>query len=436
MLAAAYEAAIHLGMESELSASWLSSAAKSGSVVKRVSLRELVEDVLPAMQSKNATVLEAFRKSSAPIQMLAGILGLPLGKLYCSLPAANEAQSDARKRVSLPFFGARGRYPAMDLKGRIGLDITSILTLANLGLLDKALNSLREVCVAPDTMLLLLKEKRRIRFQQPSELALAGGILDKVRRNILTTAALDVAPPSWLVQEVGEEFARLLEKAKAEGGRVVASHPIYRAGSLAEQSAELRDFGEYVITVRTYLETLSRAGKISRTAAHKADIRLAGLDAGPIADESIQILSRPIFADAVSIRNLHHAAVLEALGKSNLQMHVPSSVQEEMEQTINEARERDGAISTIDAAHDSLRAALEQGRIQLLPEQNRSERAKSSDEDVPATFTTLAFLQLQSAIDSLVIDDRYFTRLDRVIDRKRKTCTNIFYAGPHRRTCS
>lgn len=63
VLVAAYNAAMHMGREDELSASWLLYAAQTDTsgIVKRVSTRELVEQVLPSLQRKNETLLDSFR---------------------------------------------------------------------------------------------------------------------------------------------------------------------------------------------------------------------------------------------------------------------------------------------------------------------------------------------------------------------------------------
>ncbi|VWC31670.1 hypothetical protein BLA23254_06386 [Burkholderia lata] len=423
VLVAAYNTAMQLGMEDELSAGWLSSAAQSDTdgLIKRMTLREMVEDVLPAMQSGNASMFEAFSKSTAPIQILASMMNLPLGRLYCSIPASNEAQPDTRKRISLPFIGARVDRHTLKMSGSVGLDITSVLTLTQLGLLEKALAAFDVVHVAPDTMQLLLKERRRIRFQQPSEVRLAEGLLDALKRSILRPAMDDVRPPNWLIEEAGDEFALLLEKAKAAGGRVVASHPLLRAGSLGEQTANLREYNLLVISARTYVSALEKAGKIAHVTAERADRTLARIDSGPRSEVASDFLSTDVFADAVTIRNLFHADILEAVGQSGLALHCPSRMRLELEQTVDESKERERTISTLEAARSCMRAGLETGRVHLLAERPRSDKLLAlSDSRIADSFTAFAFLQGLGEIDCLIIDDRYFTRLQHIGDEHGK----------------
>ena len=424
VLVSAYNAAMHLGREDELSTSWLQYAAATDTsgVVKRVSPRELVEEILPSLQRKNETLLDSFRNSSAPIQLVTSLLHMPIARLYCAIPAANERQSDSRKRFVLPFFGVRAGQPKLSTTAKIAFDITSILTLTTLGLLDKALDAFKSAYIAPDTLQLLLKESRHARFQQPSELDLAKEVLDALRRSTLQPLSASTSPPEWLVKEVGQQFAQLLESARISQGYVIAAFPVFRAGSLNEAIANLREYEAHVISCRTYVDSLLQGGKIARVASENAEEKLGRMDSGPKVKLAMAPDDAVFYVDGVAIRYLHRAGVLKVVEQSSLTLWCSPGLENEHKQVIAEANERDKTVAAIDSARSALRRAMECGTVTLLVERPRSERLRALDDGSIETLpTVMAFLRPGHPIDSLAIDDRYFTRLNEIKDESDKS---------------
>lgn len=413
VLVAAYNAAVTLGREDELSATWLHHAAATDTsgVVKRISVRELTEEILPSLQRKNESLLEPLQKSTAPIQLIASVLNMPIARLYCAIPSANEKQADARKRVVLPFFGARLEKSPLSSIGPIGFDITSILTLTTLGLLEKALDVFKRVYVAPDTLRLLLTESRHVRFRQPSELHLAHSVLAALRRSTLRPIEEGNVPPDWLVQEVGPRLAQLLESAKGAQGHVIAPFPVFRAGSLIEAMANLREYQRYVASCQTYVDFLSRSGKIALAVSENAAATIALMDSGTKAPLSNASHGTPFYIDDVAIRYLHRSGILEAVTQAGLTLRCSPGLKDDHEQVEAEANERESLAGTIDSARSTLRRALEAGKVSLIAERPRSEKLRAlRDGEAETLPTLLAFLQAGHPVESLVIDDRYFTR--------------------------
>lgn len=414
VLVAAYSAAVTLGREDELSATWLQYAAATDTsgVVKRISVRELTEEILPSLQKRNESLLEPFQKSTVPIQLITSVLNMPITRLYCAIPSTNERQADARKRVILPLFGARLEKSTLSSSGPIGFDITSILTLTTLGLLERALEVFKRVYLAPDTLRLLLAESRHMRFRQPSELHLAHSVLAAFRRSTLRPIEEEgKVPPDWLVQEVGPRLAQLLESAKTAHGHVITAFPVSRAGSLNEAIADLREYQSYVVSCQTYVDFLSQSGKVALSVAENATAKIALMDSGPKAQLPTASHGTPFYVDDVAIRYLHRSGILEAVTQAGLTLRCSSGLKDDHEQVEAEADERGGIVGTIDSARSTLRRALEAGRVSLIAERPRGEKLRAlRDGEAETLPTLLAFLQAGHPVESLVIDDRYFTR--------------------------
>ncbi|ADG14549.1 hypothetical protein BC1002_0448 [Paraburkholderia atlantica] len=418
VLVSAYNAAVNLGMEDELTASWLALAASTDNegIIQHITLRQIVEEVIPSNQRRSQSVVDSFGKSAAPIQLLASVLNLPLGRLFCAIPAANENQHDPRKRFVLPLFGSRIDYPPLTASGDIGLDVTAVLTLARLDLLDKTLSVFSHVYIAADTMPLLLKESRRIRFHQPSQIRLAETILEALDSAVLVSNSIPGTAPDWLIEEVGEELATALARAQAENGLIVASYPILKAGTLAEERADLGEYADRAITVRTFVHGLLAAGKIPKVLAEQADAKLAQFDRGEKLEAPSSFLGKFIYADTVAIRHLQQSGVLDALRPVRFQLYAPADLKDELEQTVAEAKERERTVAILDGARIALRRAMETDRVRLLPDRRPSEQlSELTSKGMGESFTAIGFLQSDSEISRLVVDDRYFTRLNHVV---------------------
>jgi hypothetical protein len=79
------------------------------------------------------------------------------------------------KRLSFPvfaFFGGRSPQEVQKTTS-VAFDITSIITLHYLGLLETAIAYFDRIAIAPSTLSSLFVERQFIRIQQPSELAKA-----------------------------------------------------------------------------------------------------------------------------------------------------------------------------------------------------------------------------------------------------------------------
>ena len=90
-------------------------------------------------------------------------------------------------------------------------------------------------------MVALLNESRRVRFHQPSRIKDAEHLRELIEKGQLKLAKITAKPPEWLVAEVGQDLAEMLEQARIENGRVVHPRPVYQLRTFLEKHAELRN---------------------------------------------------------------------------------------------------------------------------------------------------------------------------------------------------
>ena len=153
----------------------------------------------------------------------------------------------------------------------VGLDITSLMVLGYLELLKKTLTTFRRVVLAPETMTLLLNERRHVRFHQPSRVEEAEEIRALIDEGHLRMEQSLPKPPEWLINEIGRDLAEILEAARVAGGRVVHPYPIFSVQTFMEREADLQDYAELVLSTKAFMQLVRlKAGTTAKTATQPA----------------------------------------------------------------------------------------------------------------------------------------------------------------------
>ncbi len=168
----------------------------------------------------------------------------------------------------------------------VGLDITSLMVLGYLDLLKKTLTTFRRVVLAPETMTLLLNERRHVRFHQPSRVEEAEEIRALIDQGPLKMDQSLPKPPEWLVNEIGRDLAELLEAARMTSGRVVRPYPIFKLQTFMEREADLQEYAELVLSTKAFTSLLSvqvatsiprRTSELGTSSTYRSTLRIQRL---------------------------------------------------------------------------------------------------------------------------------------------------------------
>jgi len=176
LLLQAHSVAVRLARD-DIAMPWINRAAALSKAeegpVKTYSFREMVEmmkDHADDWRRKN----DLFRSGKIPLHWATSLFNIPLSRFLIAIPRENRDQPDARKRVAVPIrSGARRPVDTTGIN-RLVLDVTSILILSELGFLESVVETLDEVFVSPRVMELLLFERDKVEFHQPSRISATG----------------------------------------------------------------------------------------------------------------------------------------------------------------------------------------------------------------------------------------------------------------------
>jgi hypothetical protein len=420
ILVGAYALGFQLGKEDKVNPDWLRRALElsaGGGPVWQVDMKTLVYEMAPAHRERAKKIEEDLLRGDIPLQAAAKALNLPLARLLMDIPRQNAETPDGRGRVLLPILSGARSAVEIQPTWKIAFDVTSIMVLWSLGILKTTLNALRQVVFSPDIMVLLLNERRRVLFHQPSLVVRAEEIRELVDQNYLKLTGSSVEPPNSLVSEVGRDLAELLMLAKQQNGKVVRPFPIFKLSSLMQEEANLGEFTPYLLSCRQLVQTLLDAGRIDSDAHARAEEYLSAHDRSPNKGAAVDVLRGPLFLDDLALTYLASAGVLRRMSKSDLDISVHYTIREEKTAIASAYREGSALASALNEVRVILRDALDRGTATLFPSQDGN--IDKAAEGISELFPVLSQLLTDTrSADAVCIDDRGFNRHISITDQQ------------------
>lgn len=412
----AYILAVQLGREGVEVGQWLTRAAELSAdegPVWKVDIRTLIKEMVPANRQRALQINRSVLRGEVPLQAAAAALKLPLSRVLIDTPRRNAHQQDGRQRVIIPIVSATRQPVMINSEWTVGLDTTSLLLLGHLGILRLTIDSVKQVALAPDTMVFLLNELQRVVFHQPSRVKSAEEIRELLNRGQLTPIDSPPEPPKWLIEEVGIDLAELLHPALVNGGRVVVPKPIYRLGVYLEAEADLKEYAEVVLSTPAFVRLLQLRGFLDTISYTRANHFLTARDRDEKCALDPPLLDRPLYLDDLAITYFQQAEILPLLCHRYLHLRVHPSLGREQDELIAASREGEKLSGALDEIRIILNEALEKNKAVFLPR-------RGSDKMQDLGFETLsAFLEDTGPCDALCIEDRHLNRSGSFTDGRR-----------------
>ena len=249
----------------------------------------------------------------------------------------------------------------------IGLDVTSIMVLTHLDLLETTFDAFRHIKLAPDVMEFLFREKVEVRFHQPSRIRAAKQVRELQIRGQLRTTDNVVVPPEAITDEVGLELATILQMARHENGKVICVLPIHKFGSLMEQQADTSEYDDLIHSTMDLCKLLHGEGKIDTAAYQRASPFLNSQGQTECTNLSRSALNGPIYIDGLVLSHLQSASLLQPIAASGVDIRIHPDILEEANLLIEAGDVGDDLVRIIEEIRGVLRNAVESGAASFLP---------------------------------------------------------------------
>lgn len=339
---------------------------------------EEVIEIVKDSRAQSERVNELVNTAQVPIFIAFGrSRGAQSAMILLSM-AENADQTDSRRRTVLPLY-AGNRSPTFDQDiSTVGFEPLAILVLYQLGLLEQAIQAFDTVVLPAGTLNSFFEDRKNVAHSQPSRIAQAREIKDKMGSGTLAVEDLP-AGDSALVSQVGEEFARLFKAAEAREGYVVDTAPIHPPGNLREV-VDPAPFAARLLSPAGLVESLLGLGTLSAARAGQARSAVAG-GGGSWTDEIVPEQAKTLFLTNLAVQYLNDAGLLTMLkahaGALIVLPEVASLADREIAAGEAGAKVRQG----IDQIREILSDAITNGRARVGPMRLRSDEMASSEND-------------------------------------------------------
>lgn len=392
---------------------WVHQAAelskdKDAGLIRSYSYKELVEFMRGNAESwrrKN----EMYRTGQVPIHMAASIFNEPLTQMLVGAPRRNADEADVRRRQPIPIrSGKRQKMPA-DTFRRIALDITSIFVLGELGRLQDVLTIFDTVFISPRVMEMLLSDRQKIVFHQPSRIAEVKPLMGFLGAGKLKV--INDEGDAAISEEVGDEAASLLKAAKLQGGQFVHPGTLFKVASFMEEQADLGLLATIVTDPIDVANALLRESRITETVYRN------GVDvlqrSGSVSRLDVAV-GAPLFIDSLALKYLQQAKLLQQLINSGHSISVHQSTVEEWQALLATEPQTETMKAALDDIRLTLRAGLASCKLQFLT-QSRGQRGELNE---IALLPVMDLLEDISPVEAAVVDDRMFADNSSLTDSK------------------
>ena len=410
VLAMAYFLASNAGWEDDPKVfEWIQKAVElSGDdgPLWKVPLREFL-DLKPDWDRRASEIWQQLSRGETSMFLAAIPLNRSLGDLMLFPALANPFQNDPRRRDPIPAYSGQWQPTPLNTGGQVGMDITALLTLSLLNLLDKALDAFDTVHLPHSTLRWLFDEKQRVAFHQPSRIKDARQIRDLIATDALERLSPSTVADSDLSVQVGKDLALLIAEAEEvrdnDGNQriVVQPSPVYRVTSLMEEEADLTAHATVLSSCQAIVDKLQQKGQITAREEQKARAYFRFYEK-PWANQPQIADGATLYLDDLAVNYFLRLGILDKLKAAGFTPIISSKKVSEGDQLISYERISDKAKDAIERIRAAVNKRIESKKIkvgrQIYPDQPAEQSI--------ARHPTAGVFDLAGHCDAIILDDR------------------------------
>lgn len=402
----AYSLAVQYGREEEGN-DWFKhvlEVQKNEDIIKTVPFEETVE-FIKRKREQQKFVGQQLEKAECGYTILCDQLGQTLSAFFISQAKYNEIQADPRNRTPLlTKHGGKKLHP-LDEINTVTIDIGSLLILSSLELLDSFFSRFTKIVVPWHTMPCLLTDIRQSKYHQPSKVRDAKILRDLLDDKKITFLSPIVSPPKWLIEEIGDESAYLLEAAKQASGFVILPGPLYKAGSNMKKLAELGEYEAYICACKTFTDFLNSQGVLDKRAYERAQEFLSAHNRWDSSKETSIENGQNIYLSDVALSYFASCGILQLIRPSGITIHCHEESYKSALALIRTESSASEVTEQIQTLRRKLKNAYLQGKVAFLPE---PEKEIGPHNTYIATQVNIVSSSKNS--EAVWIDDRFFNK--------------------------
>ena len=429
VLANAYFLATYAGWENDEQVSqWLSKAAElSGDdgPLQRISLKSFF-DKKPEWDRWESETLRLLHSGEIPMFLAAERRNRSLIDLMTIPAIVNLSQNDPRRKSTIPTYsGDRLSIQFDPGSTTVGMDVTALLTLNSLDLLEKVLDAFKTVWVPHSTLVWLFEEKQKCTFHQPSRIKGAHQIRDFLATNALEEFVPRTVADDELAVQVGDELALFITEAEMVRNDVETQHivvqssPVYRLSSFMEEEVDLTEHAHVLSSCIAVVNMLRQKAQITAEEEKRACAYLS-LHEKPWPHQPVITDGAVLYLDHLAITYFLHLRMLGKLKTAGFRPIVLPRTISETNALIAYESIADNVMQAIEQIRSAVSSRINSGVIRV----GKRHKAIELDEQLISVHPSFEVIELARNCDSIITDDRFLNQNSCIDDSS--TQTSIF----------
>ncbi|APP85573.1 hypothetical protein BI317_16730 [Xanthomonas hortorum pv. gardneri] len=406
--------------------------------VRKGNLRDLI-DAAPAWHEKLDLISRETATGKLFQSLAAQAVNQPLSGLCTAVAHRNRNQEDPGHYHAIPAFAAVIRSGAAIEPKRIALDATTLLTLADLDMLEPVVSGFDAIALSHATGAWLFEERERTPHHQPSQVTDAKKRVSKFSRGDLKVLTRAPEFSRELAADVGNEISRLISSAEVSGliqWSVIQTAPVHAPNSLGEMVADVSACANQLCSLHNVVRSLHANGTITETAMRNAQRFLETVDQG-WPDEDLVAPGHALVLTDLALNYLENIGLVDACVRSGYTLWVDRDVRDEAHAYESGEDVSQIVLARLDRIREFVELSSHESKIFALPRsvhpRKRSSHADDAngelDEEIDEERTdphpgfaggSAQLLQELmgnlAPVEAFIIDDRAANRHDRLTD--------------------
>lgn len=421
ILIASYDCVFRLGIEEERmdAQRWIERAYELSGPDGPVRIGKISDfkNLIKESREKNEFINNKVIDGDIPLEFALKPLNTTLTDIFIGNFLRNSESDDNRFKVGLPLFaGNRIFAPLKDVK-RIALDRTSIMTFAYLGHLEKVLDAFDKVVIPRGAMAALFADIGKVRFHQPSRIDAAERLLSHV-----TNSKIQVLQPneneksSALAEDADQETRRLIRAAEQDGGVVIVSPPIYKAGSYMEEVVDVSPFSHHICGFEELFDFLIEESIFGEDdiedKRNQIHIQLERWE------KCAQLyLSKCLYLTDLAAQKLEKLDLIPLLARNFPSVIIDKSTKDNASALISHQKYQEQVEGLIENIRKVVSKNIESGKISISPAHKLEISKNENLED----NSLLYLFSDPGDVEVIIVDDRAMNKFPEINDIKGRT---------------
>ncbi len=265
-------------------------------------------------------------------------------------------------------------FPDERPKWRLNLDITAVLLAAHLDILSKVEDTFAPLRIPKTLVSSLVKMKDELTHHQPSQLQIAGQVIDIENEGLLNTWEYEMPSPDSnpkLIEEMGEHWVAVFERARRENGHVVCFSTL-TTQDMSGLPTLPDEAHKYIVNCRALVDSLYKQGPLSE-AEYEQTLEKLGSEAQKNPNGVIPQQGRRIFLENRGIAHVLAEVDMLRTVCDRFKVYLEKSELDDLRDELESHRRRNDLNSWLDSLIKKISDGIDSGIYEVIPYEGNEE---------------------------------------------------------------